>query len=861
MSQSLYRLIWRHLSRRPMQSILLVAGVMIGVAMMVAIDVANASANRAFQLSTDLIVGKATHQIQGGPNGIDEELYTHLRTDIGWRKSAPIVSDYVIVEELDEQPLNLFGVDPFAEAPFRNYITASDSIISANDEDLVAVGRFLLQPNTVLMGEELANQYAISPDDPLTLQYGDQVVTVTVVGLIRSEDSLTRSGLQSLLISDISTAQEILAKEGRLTRIDLIINEDNPTDRAALREIELFLPAGTTLQPSTARSEAVGQLTEAFELNLTALSLLALVVGMFLVYNTVMFSVVQRRPVLGTLRSLGVTRRQIFALVLIEAGLLSTIGAVLGIGLGILLGSFTLDTVSQTINDLFFTLNVQRLTVTPFTIGKALVVGIGSALFAALLPAWEATNTPPISASRRSEIEQRAIKIVPWVTGAGILAAIVGVLLLPFQNLYLNLGGIFALVIGMAFMTALFTIGAVLVLRPVTSRLGGVVGRMAPRSILRNLSRTSVAIAALMLAVSVIVGVTVMVGSFRITVEDWLLNTLQADIFISPPTATASQVDTPISPDWIGRIEAVNGVEEVVYTRATFVQTADDNLPVYVVAVMTDISQGRRNFIESIDANQDEIWARVINGDGLLMTESFANSRDIEWREGLTYTLISEEGPYEFPVLGIYQDFTSSQGNVAIGLDLYRELWNDDSITSIGAYVEDDAEIDTVVQTLKQELAGSGLIVRSNRELRENALAVFDRTFAITSALNLLATIVAFIGILSALMALQLERRREIGIMRSNGLTRSQLFKLTLWETGIMGTIAGLLAMPVGFVLSLVLIYIINLRSFGWSLDMNLRVEFFVQAFAVAVIAALLAGLYPAWHIGRIKPVEALRSE
>lgn len=834
---------------------------MIGVAMMVAIDVANSSANRAFMLSTDAIVGKATHEITGGPTGLNEKIYSRIRTEVGWRQSAPIVSDYVIVQEFDKQPLSLFGVDPFAEPPFRNYLSASGSLITADGNDLLSLGRFLLQPNTVLIGESLAQDYGIAPEDRLRLQYGDTLHEVTVVGLLRTDDSLARNGLQGLVITDISTAQEILGMRGKLSRIDLIIDEKSAAGQTALNNIRALLPPGATLQTSQARSEAVAQLTDAFALNLSALSLLALVVGMFLVYNTVMFSVVQRRPVLGILRSLGVTRRQIFALVVVEALLLSTIGALLGLGLGVLLGRFTLFTVSQTINDLFFTVTVRAVTVTPFTVAKGLVVGIGSALVAALVPAFEATNTPPVGAMRRSEVEKNAWKLLPVITGAGLILVISGGLLLPLEELTLNFAGIFAIVVGLALFTALATVLGVSALRPITGRIGGVTGRMAPRSILRNLSRTSVAIAALMLAVSVIVGVTVMVGSFRITVEDWLTNLLQADIFISPPNGTASQIGAPVSPEVIDEVRAVEGVREVVYTRAAFVATPADEQPVHLIAIMVDITDGRRRFIEKIDASQDEIYRRVINGDGMLMTESFARARDIEWRDDLTYTLITEQGPYTFPVVGIYQDFTSTQGHVNIGLDLYRQLWNDTTITSLAAYLEEDADLDTVLRGIKTQLAGRQLIVQSNVDLRASALEVFDRTFAITSALSLLATIVAFIGILSALMALQLERRREIGIMRSNGLTRLQLLRLTLWETGIMGTIAGALAMPVGYILALVLIYIINLRSFGWSLDMNLRWEFFVQSFLVAVVAALLAGLYPAWKIGHVQPVEALRAE
>lgn len=864
MAPILLRVMWQHIRRRPTQSILFIVGVMIGVAMMVAIDIANNSAKKAFELSTESVVGKATHQITGGTRGLDEAVYTQIRRDIGWQQSAPVVTGFVIVEELDEQPLNLFGIDPFTEQPFRNYVTASGDLdVGSDDEEaeLIALGRFLVEPNTVLMGETLADRYGVQPGDSLSLLYGDKVSIVTVIGLLRTSDQLTEQALQSLLIADISTAQEVFDQEGRLSRIDLIVDENSTAGQAVLADIEGILPVGANLSTSAARSNAVGQLTEAFELNLMAMSLLALVVGMFLVYNTVTFSVVQRRTVLGILRSLGVTRRQIFALIWGEAAILSAIGASLGLVLGIIFGRFTVSMVTQTINDAFFTLSVQTIAISPLVLIKGLGVGVGAALMAALLPAYEATHTTPASVIRRSELEQKTLKLIPIITTAGIVIIIIGILFLRIQALAFNFAGIFALVIGMAFLTALVTILAVQLMRPITGQLGGVVGRMAPRSILRNLSRTSVSIAALMLAVSVIVGVTAMVGSFRITVEDWLGETLRADIFISPPNTSGSLANIPISRDLIPEVEAIEGIKRVIYVRTVFVQQPNDNRPIILNAVMSDISEGRRNITKGIEGSNEEILNMLLESDAMLMTESFANNWDIEWYDGLTMTLMTEQGPHDFPVLGIYQDFSSSQGSVLIGLDTYQHLWQDDGISSLAAYVKDGIEIDSVVEHLQSELAGRKLLVQSNRELRKRALDIFDRTFAITSALNLLATLVAFIGILSALMALQIERQREIGIMRSSGLTRGQLLKLTLWETGIMGTIAGTLAMPVGLVLAIVLTYIINLRSFGWSLSLSLRWEFFAQAFVVALVAALLAGIYPAWKAGRIQPVEAIRSE
>jgi putative ABC transport system permease protein len=225
-------------------------------------------------------------------------------------------------------------------------------------------------------------------------------------------------------------------------------------------------------------------------------------------------------------------------------------------------------------------------------------------------------------------------------------------------------------------------------------------------------------------------------------------------------------------------------------------------------------------------------------------------------------TLNTDQGRHEFPVIGIYYDYASTQGTVLMNLDTYRSLWQDPSITAVDLRLASGADPEAVANGLQASLAPiQSLLVRPNRALRQDVLVVFDRTFAITGALQLLATIVAFIGVLSALLSLELERQRELGILRAVGLTVRQLWGLIMLETGLMGAVAGLLAMPTGYVLALILVYIINRRSFGWTLQMQVLPGPFIQALAVAVIAALLAGIYPAWRMSRKTEADAMRFE
>ena len=381
-----------------------------------------------------------------------------------------------------------------------------------------------------------------------------------IVDVIASEDRRIRRSLKDLLVTDIATAQEVLAKIGKLDRIDLIL-PDAPLNTKVLERIKSVLPPGARIESPDARRGAVIEMTKAFRLNLTALSLLALVVGMFLIYNTVSFSVIQRRTVIGRLRAIGMTRGEIFTMILAEATVLGITGALLGLGLGIFLGRGAIGMITTSINDLFFVSNVRAIDVSLLTLLKGGLLGIAAATIGALIPAYEATQVSPVSTLQRSTIESRTRHSLRWASIAGVAALLLGAgLLLPEWHLGLTFLGVLAVLVGMALLTPSFMRGfAALATTHWLRRRLPIMGNMAIRDIDRALSRTSTAVAALMIAVSVIVGVSVMIGSFRMTVERWLTDLLQADIFVTPPMLANSQMTERLDPDAVKLFETFPG--------------------------------------------------------------------------------------------------------------------------------------------------------------------------------------------------------------------------------------------------------------------------------------------------------------
>ena len=853
LSRTLLNVGWRYLLRHPWQSVLMIVGITLGVAVMVAIDLANVSASQAFDLSTEAVAGRATHQIVGGPQGLDESVYVALRR-AGLANdgiaSAPIISDYVSSPQLGNRPVQLLGIDPFAEAPFRNYVTDGQNVPVAQ------LTAFLTQPGAVLLSRDVADRYGLEIGAPLELTVGGYQRAAFVAGMVQPTDNLSRRALDGMLLADISTAQELTGRIGKLDRIDLLVPEGGD---ALLARLQAILPETVTVQPVAARSGTIEQMTAAFRTNLTALSLLALVVGLFLIYNTMTFSVVQRRPLFGTLRCLGVTGNEVFILVLAEALVIGVIGAVLGVVLGVFMGQGAVRAVTQTINDLYFVVTVQGVAAPVSSLVKGAVLGVVATVLAAAPPAWEAASVPPRTALSRSGLESKAGQAVKAAALASLMLMATGVVLLalPVRGLVTSFAGTFAIIIGIGMQTPLVTKLLMDATTPVSSRLGGVLGRMAPRSVVNSLSRTAIAIAALMIAVSVTIGVSLMVGSFRYTVVAWLSQTVQGDVYISPPSATASSNTGIIDPAASTIVRGWPGVERVDSLRSVTVDSPDG--PLQVAAVDNPSTGDERLFVAS-DGPPEAVWEAMQAG-AVMVSEPFANRFNLP-KSGGEVTLDTPGGPRTFPVAAIYYDYASSQGTVMMALPLYQSLWNDDAITALALRLALGVDADQITRQLQDALANvQSLIVQPNQALRDEALVVFDRTFAITGALQLLATLVAFIGVLSALLSLMLDKQRELGILRAVGLTGRQLWRLVSLETGLMGAVAGLLAMPTGLVLALILIYIINRRSFGWTLQLQLSPEPFIQALIVAVVAALLAGIYPAYRMTRMATSDAMRFE
>lgn len=839
----------RYLVHHRMQLVLSVLGVALGVAVVLAIDLAIQSSRAAFRISAETVSGRATHQVSSPTGSVDERLLARIRTDLGLRASAPVVEGFASSPRLPGQALRVLGIDPFSEAPFRPYVAGGASGID--------VSGFLTVRGGVVMSAPTAARAGVAAGDTLPVVVEGVAWGLPVLGTLEPADRLTRAGLGDVLLMDVSGAQDVLRMHGTLSRIDLRVPE-TPAGAGLLAAVEAELGPGLSLVPVGTRAETMSGMIAAFDVNLTALSLLALIFGMFLIYNAVTFSVVQRRGLLGRLRALGVTRGQLLRLILSEAAWIGAAGAVLGLGLGVVLARGLVRLVTRTINDLYFTVSVEGVALEPVLVAKAAALGVGATLLAALPPALEAASSSPRLAMLRSVTESRMRRMVPRAAALGVSTAVAGGILIALsgRNLVVSFTAFFLIVSGMALVTPWATTVLMRVLRPLTRVGGGSLGLMASRGVVNALSRTAPAIAALVVAVSVTVGLGVMIQSFRGTLVRWLDGTLRADVYVSLPGPTASRALGTLWPELVDEYGSHPEVVGLSTYRGVDVVAADG--PFRLVAL--DLDPRGEGAFDFVGGDDESVMRAFQAAEGAIVSEPYAFRRGLG--VGDPVTLPTPGGPRDLPILGVFYDYGSEQGTVIVSRAVYDRFFDDPGVTSLGLFLGPEADSEAVVRQLLAAVPeGRTVLVRTDDVLRSASLEVFDRTFEVTAVLRLLAFIVAFVGVLSALMALELERARELGVLRATGLTPGQVWRLVVTQTGLIGFAAGVLAVPMGLVLSVVMIFVINKRSFGWTLEMEVGPEVVAQAIALALVGALLAGLYPAWRMSRTSPAVALRGE
>lgn len=821
----------RHLRRHPWQALLALTGIALGVAVVLAVDLANAAARASFALSAEQLRGAATHRLVAADGRVPQALYRLLATSPGHPPMAPVVQ---VTVRVDGRPgrFRLVGLDLFAEAGFREALPASI-------QGQARLAEWLTRPDALVVTRAAADDLGLVSGDRVSVRHAGRAHPLEVIAVHPGPGAATRD----LLLVDIATAQEIGDLGDSLSHVDLVL------DGPARAWLEPRLPPGVRLVDVAEQTESTAGLSAAFELNLTAMALLALLVGVFLIYNAIGFSVVQRRPLLGRLRAIGVTGSDIQRLVLLEALVLGLVGTLAGALLGAWLGQGLTRIVATTVSALYYQVSVDALHLDWTALLKAVALGLIGTLAAAWLPARQAARTPPLTTLSRAALEQSTRSLAPRLAAAGTLLLALG-LLAAFRlpgGVAVSLAGLFVGLLGAAMLVpATLRLGGTLLARLPLGRTWG----MATRDLDRHLSRLATAAAALAIALSASVGVAIMVESMREAVDGWLTRLLPADLYVA---AEGFEDGAALAAGVAEAAAGVAGVAAMSRYRDLWLDLPSGRLRL----VAADLAPASRDGFELLRSLPDP-WTRFDAG-GVLISEPLANRRGLA--PGDLLALPTPRGERSFPVAAVFRDYASEHGRVFMPLDGYRAEWSDDRVDSLALFAA-DGDAEALYRRAHAVLtADYPVFLTAARAIHAESMAVFDRTFRITGVLRLLALLVAVVGVFSALMAIQLERRREFAVLRALGMTRARLGLLVVLESALLGLLAGLLALPTGLAMAWVLTDAVQLRAFGWSMPLQVPALPLLLTLVSGLGAATLAGLYPAWRAGWRDPAPLLRDD
>jgi putative ABC transport system permease protein len=846
--------ILRQLARERLRSVVTVFGIALGIAVIVAIRMTNASSVRGFAAAIETVSGKTSLEVVGvgAGTGFDE---TKL-ADLGWLRRygemSPVVEGDALVRTAGgaDESVRVLGIDILRDRSLRDYSLlrfSADGRQPSASEFLT----LLVDADAIVLTEKLAARHGLEVGSTFELTAGDRAGRFVVRGLLADEGP-ARVVDGNFALMDIAAAQLAFDRVGRVDRLDVRLGEAVSIE-AAEAEIASALPEGLGVQRPGRRGRQVEKMLEAFQFNLAALSYIALLVGLFLIYNTVSTSVITRREEIGTLRALGVTRRRVLGLFLAEALALAAVGCGLGVLLGRALAFGAVKITSTTVNALYIATAAEPPPLGWEHVLLAFGLGLPLAALAAAAPALEASRVSPTAAMRgadrlesRYRLDRRFLVVPVLLFGlAWALAQVPPVNGLPVWG-YASAA---AIVFGAAFLVPAVLYLAARLGRGAASGVLRIEGKLAVANLSAAISRISISVAALAVSLAMMVAIAVMIGSFRETVVYWVGQTLRADLYLRPATRANVTVDATISPE----VERAVGAHPAV---AAFERFRNFDVPygegregreslVTVGAGDFRVLAEHGNFVFKEPSGGRELLRGAIDRDAVIVTESFAIKRG--GAVGDTIELPTPRGRAAFRIVGVYYDYSTDRGMAVMDWATFEKYYGEQRPTSMSIFLKEGADAEAARREILAELGEQyRVFVYTNAALRGEVLRIFDSTFSITYALEAIAIFVAILGVASTLLTLILERRRELALLRLVGADKRQVRKMIVIEAALIGGVSQSVGLGVGVLLSLVLIYVINVQSFGWTIQFHVPWAFLGQSSLLIVLATALSGLYPA---------------
>ena len=832
----LFRLLsWPYLRRHLLRWGLTLAGIVLGVAVFVAMHSANRSIFSGFDRTVDRIAGATQLQVTAGEFGFSESVLETVQAVPEVGVAVPVIEAAVETTTAGQGSILLLGIDMTGDRSLRTYdlTDADDAII---EDPLV----FLAQPDSLIVTEEFAERNDIGVNGQVTLQTVEGAKAFTVRGIMRSE-GLAQAFDGNIAVMDIYAAQYILGRGLRFDRIDIRAKDGVSVERcqAAVRQA---LGPGFEVDAPSARGNQFEALLQSYSATTAISSLFASIVGLFIIYNSFAIAVTHRRSEIGILRALGATRSQVQRLFVVESILAGLVGSVVGVALG-LLGALTVARYVSAILEEAGGLaqRVTDVTIDPVLIATGVMVGVGTSVLAAWIPARSAAAVDPVQALQKGKYQVLSAGENRWRRRFALVFVTLSVVCFVFSSsTAVFYAGYILMVLSGVLLAPTLTLWLSKAGRPILRRFLPAEGTLAADSLVQAPRRTSATVAALMLSLAMVLGFRGVAQSFYTAFESWMDGTMSPDFFVAgSPNLTRLAITFPAE---LGQVlEGVEGVKQVQLVRNARVVVRDIPAMVFAIETRKDAQTTERT---AVAGTREEMNRLTAEGSGTMVSESFAFFRSMKM--GDVVELPTPAGMLRLPIVGIVRDYSDMQGSLFIDRSVYSKWWADDTANNARVYIQEGQDVAEVRKRILDALAGrQSVFVLTNREVRDWIMGVLDQWFAMTYTQIVVAMLVAVFGIVNTLTITITDRRRELGVMQAVGGLRRQV-RRTIWIEAIC---IGLIGLILGIGLGAVnLYYTIGLAKrdlAGIDLTYIFPVGFALLMVPTIVFAAFVAAIGP----------------
>ncbi len=819
-------------SHRLQISMVMIA-IALGIALGFSIQLINSAAIHEFSSAIRSLSGQSDLQIRAIQPTFDEMLYPKLAQLEGVELVSPVLEIQAAVpgqsDETRNGVLRILGIDVFramAMTPDIVGVPAAD-----RNFDTLAIDAIFLSPAAM-------EWLKVTQDDHLVLRLGTKTVTLRVAGgLVRSNPG------QRLAVMDIGAAQWHFDHIGLLSRVDLKLKQ-SVNLKQFKTSLEKDLSSQYLVAETIGQERRINNMSRAYRINLNVLALVALFTGVFLVFATQFLATLQRRPQLALLRVLGMMKKQILLQILMESSLLGLLGAILGIVLGYGFAISALYFLGGDLGAGFFPDIQPKIEFDPELTLVFLILGISVTLMGSIIPAWEAANARPAQALKSgSEALSMTQLNKPWAATACIILALIFTQLPPIAEL--PLFGYFAVALlligGIAWMPTLAKLFFSLLLKLVNRDSRNVLTLLVLARLSNASHQAAIALGGVLASFSLMVAMAIMVASFRLSIEHWLDHILPADVYVR----------TELRQDIIGFTRP----EQVALANASGIKRIDF---IYSQQISLDPSRPSVTlFARPIDKNDPGSVLPLT--DDVLPTETLANSDAIpiwvseamvdlyDFRVGKQIEFPLGKAPHKYIVAGVWRDYGRQFGAIQMRLSDYQAVSGEFHVNEAAIWLTDDISTQQMMNTLSALPFGAALVFWQPNEIRSLSLKIFDRSFAVTYLLEIIAVLVGLLGVAASFSAQVLTRKKEFGILRHMGLTRRQIIRMLTLEGGFLTSFGITIGFILGGSISLILIFIVNPQSFHWTMQLHIPWSWL----ALMIISLLFSAALTAFIVGK----------